>query len=470
MNSDNLDNGSPSLPPSILYPTTLVFILLQIIVMWRINDRVANFVIFATWSRYVISVYHVITFKPLFGGMSLIAFSSVGMVALGLAVLRPRDLCLKFLVPCYMIVAVVVASGLANSDLHGIINVTVKFGYLIVVTLAVFEALWRLGEQRFMPVLLWAFVLPLALQALSIILGIDKQTEGEGSASFIGGYSHEADFSVILVTCFIVACFCKALPWIVRNGILSICLVGIVFANYRTTMIAIVPMALVQFAFGISSRFVRDQRTFVGAVTFAVGLLAVVAVHSLLQQRFQDVATVAESRGMMIKPPAQFSADDKRQMSGRPYIWSTYLYAYSSGSFLQHVLGFGPESWSGVMKIYAHNTLVSYLYEYGVIGVIVLIFWWVTMLAAAWRIRRGPRAQLLAAHVSFILINMATMPIWMIEGNILYGIICGYTLYLLNKGRKHALANGMKRLDWAEAGQDQGYGNIRSPYRLTPRP
>ena len=29
------------------------------------------------------------------------------------------------------------------------------------------------------------------------------------------------------------------------------------------------------------------------------------------------------------------------------------------------------------------------------------------------------------------LLNMATMPHWLIEGNILYGFICGYTVYLL---------------------------------------
>jgi hypothetical protein len=53
------------------------------------------------------------------------------------------------------------------------------------------------------------------------------------------------------------------------------------------------------------------------------------------------------------------------------------------------------------------------------------------MFFAALRVRQGPRTKLLAAHISFFLINMATMGHWMIEGDILYGIICGYTLHLL---------------------------------------
>jgi hypothetical protein len=40
---------------------------------------------------------------------------------------------------------------------------------------------------------------------------------------------------------------------------------------------------------------------------------------------------------------------------------------------------------------------------------------------------------MLAAHLSFILLSMSTMPLWMIQGNILYGIICGYTLHLMRR-------------------------------------
>jgi hypothetical protein len=53
------------------------------------------------------------------------------------------------------------------------------------------------------------------------------------------------------------------------------------------------------------------------------------------------------------------------------------------------------------------------------------------MLLAVLRLRRGPRAKLIAAHLSFIIMGLATMPLWMIEGYIFYAVICGYTLYLL---------------------------------------
>ena len=224
-----------------------------------------------------------------------------------------------------------------------------------------------------------------------------------------------------------------ALRGIIRNGLLLISLVGIYFANYRTTMIAIAPMAMAQFTAGISGRFIRDQRAIVAAAAFVIALAGVIGVSWFLQQRFQDVTTVAESRGLMIKPPAEFSVAEGKTLSGRSYIWSSYLYAYLRGSDVQHVIGFGPET--RALTKYAHNTLISYLYEYGVVGVILIIYWWAAMFVAGLRIVLGPKVRLLVAHVSFILLNMGTMPLWMIEGNILYGILCGYTLYLLKKGQ-----------------------------------
>jgi len=438
MNPDDFASHSPSLPHSILYPATMMFIFVQMIVFWRVNDRVANFVIFAIWFRYVLDAYPFVTYKPLFAGLSLIAFCSGGIIALGLVVIKPRDLLKRHLVPCYMLIGVVIVSGLVNSTPGGIISVALKYSYFIVVTLAVFESLERLGE-RFLSVILWAFLPPLVLQALSIILGIHTAAENYtaaeegGSNSFIGGYNHEANFSIILATCFIVACMSTAVRGIIKSGLLLISLVGIYFANYRTTMIAIAPMAMAQFTAGISGRFIRDQRAIVAAGAFVIGLAGVIGVSWFLQQRFQDVTTVAESRGLMIKPPAEFSVAEGKTLSGRSYIWSSYLYAYLRGSDVQHVIGFGPET--RALTKYAHNTLISYLYEYGVVGVILIIYWWAAMFVAGLRIVLGPKVRLLAAHVSFILLNMGTMPLWMIEGNILYGILCGYTLYLLKNSQ-----------------------------------
>ncbi|MBK6702738.1 MAG: hypothetical protein IPG56_02460 [Caulobacteraceae bacterium] len=79
---------------------------------------------------------------------------------------------------------------------------------------------------------------------------------------------------------------------------------------------------------------------------------------------------------------------------------------------------------------------MNYLYEYGVVGVFVILWVWMSMLVSALRVRHPQGGVLVGAHLSYIVLNMATMPMWMVEGNILYGLICGYTLYLLSLQRK----------------------------------
>jgi hypothetical protein len=115
-------------------------------------------------------------------------------------------------------------------------------------------------------------------------------------------------------------------------------------------------------------------------------------------------------------------------MSGRPLIWSSYIYAWADGTPLQHLFGLGPESWEGVFKVYPHNTLVATLYELGWFGVAAMIALWTVMFVAA-ASARGHRFQLIAAHLAFFLLNMATMPFWQVEGLALYGLLCGYTVH-----------------------------------------
>src|SRR3546814_18688311 len=85
----------------------------------------------------------------------------------------------------------------------------------------------------------------------------------------------------------------------------------------------------------------------------------------------------------LIKPPRDFDLLERQVMSGRPLIWSSYIYAWADGTPLQHLFGLGPESWEGVFKVYPHNTLVATLYELGWFGVAAMLAFWTVMFAAA---------------------------------------------------------------------------------------
>ena len=427
--------GVPSLPTYLLITVTVLTGVLILFVMARMRNTPASFVIGAAWVRYIMSAFHEVTYRPLVAGMSSNALGSIGMVGLGLLTINWRHLAFKLLLPIYALIAIVVISTIANGPhvLPGMITVVTKYCYLIVITLSVYEALRRTHGRSFMTVFLWAFLAPFIFQLLSIVLHISKHTETDAdSVSYIGGYYHEAAFSVVLATALVAACFAERLNKYVRNGIIFACLVGILFANYRTAVVAIVPMLAAYFGFSSLNRFPRRDHPFIVSALILGGCLFFGIITMALAERFQDVGVAASGHMDFLKPPEQYSVDETRLLSGRPHIWSMYVYGWIRGSNINHLFGFGPESWQTVFPLYAHNTLINNLYEYGFLGVAAALWLWLSMLAAALRVRHPQRGMLVGAHVSFIVLNMSTMPMWMIEGNLLYGLICGYTFYLLS--------------------------------------
>jgi hypothetical protein len=434
MISNELGLHSPSLPAYLLYPVAILSLLIIVFVMARTRDRSAAFVVGASWLRYVMSAFHTITYRPLAAGMSANALASMGLFAIGLMTIDWRHLALRFLLPFYVLIALAVISALANGGVTpGLITVVTKHGYLIVLILSVFGSMRRAKGGDFMTAMLWSFLPVFLYQALSVAFGVGKLTETDATAmSYIGGYNHEAAFSVILATCLTVACFTTKLNKQVKTGIVIACIAGIVLANYRTTLVAVAPLLLMYFAFSSLRRFPLRDRPFVVSFLIVIVAIALGAVSLLFAERFNDVSVATSGDVNFFKPPDAYTVEESRLLSGRPRIWSAYIYAWLDGDLTEYVIGFGPESWNDVFPLYAHNTLVNYLYEYGIVGVVILIWVWLSMLAAALRVRHPHAGVVVGAHLSFLVLNMSTMPMWMVEGNILYGIICGYTLYLLS--------------------------------------
>jgi hypothetical protein len=424
-----LDLGK-SMPAWLLYPATLIVMVILAYPFYRVRNGIARFSLFALCFRYLASAHHSITFTPSPIGLSWNALGSSGVFVLGLLLIKSRHLLLKPLIPVYIMIAIVVLSGIANHDIPGIVDVVVKFGYLGIITIGVYEGLTAIGERRMMSLLLWSAVIPLLFQFLSIVFHIAKASEADGSTSYIGGYNHEAAFSIVLATCFVITCFASGLNVWARGAMLVILLAAMMLANYRTTIVAFAPLVFVQFNLDFIGRFPPRQRGYVAiGILTVTGLLALAAAW-VLRERFADLVTTLGNVDNLMKRQSEYTLDERHLLSNRAFIWSGYIYAYLDGGTKAHVLGYGPDSWVQYSKIYAHNTLVSSLYEYGVVGVAGILLLWATMLFCALRARHGPRGKLIAAHCSFFILNMATMPHWMIEGDILYGIICGFTLYL----------------------------------------
>lgn len=428
MNNSDL-GGAPSLPLPVLALATLLMAVPMILALKKVQGYPARFVIFAIWLRYIMSVFHEITFSPAVAGLSWNAIGSVAIAGAGLLLVTPRHFLLKPLLPVYALILLSLVSAAANDGLFTALNAAVKHLYFIVLMIAVYRALLENQGSRFFTPLLWAFAPLIVFQFLSVGLGAVKASEFDGSSSYIGGYNHEAAFSIAMATFFVVLCFSITLGRLLK-GLLAVGLLGgIVLANYRTTMLAVLPLAAIQLVSSAMFSFVRDQRVLLAIMISVIALAGIFILAGLSAERFTDLAIFFGDPGQYIKPQGEFSFDERRLLSGRVYIWSGYIYAWLDGSTLNHLIGFGPDSWEEIFKVYPHNTIIAYLYELGWAGVFLLFTFWFTMIKLAMQAPAEDRATLLFAHFSFIFMNLSTMALWQIEGVIFYAIICGFSLF-----------------------------------------
>lgn len=438
----------PAFGLGILIPVTLLLLVPLVVAARRAGSVAGAFVVVALWLRTTAGAYHLYMFQPLAGGLSGNALLSIAVTGFGLLfVVRPANLALKWLLPVHALILLALLSASLNGDLVGGINVAVKYAYMIVILLAAFQALRRDPEARFLNWAMVSFLPLLVFQALSLALNMPKGAEDGDGLVWIGGYNHEAAFSVALLTGFLVGGLARSAPRAVRTAFLTVTLVAILLAGYRTTILALAPLALATFLGGLTMSVRRDQRGAMAVTATVAGVLLFAIAALSYSQSFADLAAFLADPAALIKPPRDFDLLERQVMSGRPLIWSSYIYAWADGTPLQHLFGLGPESWEGVFKVYPHNTLVATLYELGWFGVAAMISLWTVMFAAA-ASARGDRFLLIAAHFAFFLLNMATMPFWQVEGLALYGLLCGYTIHAARAARWGAASARRDRLSF----------------------
>ena len=433
-----LENGR-SLPIYALAPGLVAALGLLIYALRSSSGAATRFVVFAIWLRVVLSALHSVTFLRSPAGLSYNALGSILVCGVGLLVLRKRRASDIGLIPFYPLFGAILVSGVLNHVIPATVDMFVKYLYMAIVTLAVVDALDEAGWDRALSKIFLPCLILMGFQALSVILGVVKASEADGSASYIGGYNHEAAFSVALCSALVLLAMRQNMRVAAKLGLTAMLVIGIGLANYRTAMIAILPIVGAMAVLGSARSVIPSQRAFVVGLAIVAAGVAGVALFSIDADRFVDVGTVLRRGVSLIQEPRQFDLDDRHLLSGRALIWSQYLYGYAESKPLQHLIGLGPNAWAGVMIVYAHNTLISALYELGAFGLGATLFLWTWMLALALLSRTPATPILIACHVGFLLLNMATMPLWQIEGMILYGCLCGCTIQAYRITKRQAV-------------------------------
>lgn len=432
--NDAAQASAPSFGIAILGPATLLLLIIALIAGSRIDSKQGRFLFAALWLRMTMGAYHVFVFKPVFAGMSGNALVSIAVTGIGLLIVQPRHLMLKALLPVYILISLALLSGALNADMSGVITVVMKYTYFIVILIATFEALRHDEAGKLMSHLIWAFAPLLLFQWLSVALNLPKGSEMGDGLVWIGGYNHEAAFSIALLLAFTVGCLAHRLHPLIRLSFLGFVVIGIFLAGYRTTLFAAGPLLLIVFWAAITQYVGASQRRIIAATAMMIGIVGIGAIAVIDHERFADLGTFLSNPDALIKPPREFTQIERGILSARPLIWSEYIYAYRDGRYFQIMFGFGPESWTKAFDVYPHNTLIGTLYELGAVGVFAMLLFWLTMAAYIFQARRIDRPTLAAAHLSLFFLNMGTMPFWQMEGLALYAVLCGYTLYSAREG------------------------------------
>ncbi|RDV28162.1 O-antigen ligase domain-containing protein [Alteromonas aestuariivivens] len=388
-------------------------------------NRYLAFAIIAVWLRLMLAAFPQYTVPSLFAGFSVSALCSIMVASVGLMMLPPKVLLLRKMAAFYFVYVAIAISGMLTAHWVGTISVLVKWCYFLVIANCLILSIRSQGLDHSMKKLLVAFHLPIWLQILSVLLGHYKDNESDGSVSYIGGYNHESTFSIILVAFMYIVGVIRPGAMRYRAPLFFLGLILLLLANYRTSLLAVLPIVFI-FVFNQVEHRIEKRHKLPVMILVSAGLaVALVAVSFLMRERFSDIWVLVSNVDSLVKAPVYYTEKEQDILSQRVYIWSIYLYNYyAHGSWLNWLFGFGPESWQELFHRYAHNTFISYIYEYGIVGLSAFLLVNLTMIVQAFRVSDTHLSRTtFYTLLGFMLMNMSTMPLWNVEGLIFYAIL-----------------------------------------------
>lgn len=394
----------------------------------ELDDFPTRVLLLGLWTRNALQAFPDDVSSPMFAGFSLVALASIATAIAFVTVADHQLLRLRALLPLYAILAIVLISGIINRTLIGVVNDFVKWAYFLGVAMLTYRAIMLYGTDRTMRALLCTMATPALLLVASVVTGNAKATELDGSISYIGGYYHESMFSTILFALLAVVSF---ITWRWRwfsLFMLVFAVGGIFLTNYRTTIIATLPVVAVLLATMVLNAIRPKYRAPLIIIAAILVIEAIPLALDSLPDRYAEVSNVLEDASVFGKIPLEFTWEERIMFSGRVYLWAEYLYSYDRGTLLQHIIGYGPGEYVGRFRHNAHNTFISYLWEYGALGLIAILVFSIHNIVLVWRVSDMiTRWRLLGFNAGIVILSLASMPLWTIEGLIIYAIAIGYT-------------------------------------------
>lgn len=407
---------------------SLVALLLVVRRFRELDDLPTQVLLLGIWARFLLQAFPEITVTTRVAGFSLIALASMATIGAMIVAMDRSLLRLRFLGPIYALLGVIVLSAVVNAAVVGVIDVVTKWLFYVCIVLLVFRGALLHGPDRILRGLLCAMSAPPMLLIASVAMGKVKATELDGSISYIGGFYHEVIFSTALLMFLTVSALIRWRSRAAGVGLIVFAIVGIVLTNYRTTLIATLPLLATISFWGLVRGIPRPTRL-LGAAALALAAVGVAPLAwNALPERYADIATVASDIDLLAKEPLEFTVGERRIFSGRIFIWSSYLDAVEEGDVVSALIGHGPNKSSERFFTLAHNAFLTYLFEFGALGLIGITVLFLTGIFLALKIQdRRLASTIAAAQLCFVVFNLSSNGLSSVEGYIFYGVVIGLT-------------------------------------------
>ncbi|WP_127112609.1 O-antigen ligase family protein [Shimia sediminis] len=385
------------------------------------------------WGRFALSSLGEVGVKTSVAGFSLVALGTIIMTAVCILAMPMRMFRVSWILPFYAIIALGALSGFLNGQYVELVSFVVTWCYFLACALLLFRAYGLHDFRVVVGCLLSVFSLPLAGQALSFALRAPK-VGPDGSFSYIGVYGHEAVFALVLMgALFLVAIY----PWQRRRDVLGVLLLMVasfLIANYRTMIIAALPLITVIVIQATQPK--RHALRKFAVIALVLLLVAPEVVPRLVGDRFDEIGTLTSSSSELIKPPEEYTAREKDILSARLYIWASHLYGTTRASPVQLLIGHGPDVRAPDLTVHAHNEFLRILFEFGFVGLCLWFGVFAFQVSLVLRARECPaRLPVLAGYASVFLGSLGTAFFNRPEGMIFVALLCSVTWFIANRDR-----------------------------------
>lgn len=401
-----------------------------VVLLFRLRplaDLPTKFLFLAIWGRYFVSGLPDYSMIPIVGGLRGVAIYSICIALVGVVFVPFRYFFKSKLIPFYIFFLFIIVSGLLNNMYIGMIQDLTKWLFFLVIALLTYRAFEKYDMATVIQLFTIAAATPFILQLVGIVVG-ESFVGPDGATGYIGGYATDSSFSMILFTIMCIACLTRTRYdiWPLFLGFAA--LLGIFLTNYRTSVIAALPV------FGVLSFsvFMRITTPTLRPLIMLAALVAVILGGSAFIQntpeRLMPAVEFVENLGNLFKSPEQYTYDERRILTGRVHTWAQYIAHFNASDPFHQFFGYGSEAYENTSLAFPHNEYISHMFEFGVIGlfclVLVLFSQMVLMLAVPDRVLS---LRLVACLIGFMLSCFAAMAIWSIEGLITLALLCGTT-------------------------------------------